>query len=173
MAGRRETLHRNYGSLMLPLWSHSRLCSRRFQPRFPDRFTILANNLRRAFLALDGCWPFNGSLARRSHVCRWNGRVRSSHARRARFDGQYRNAVARIISYRRPTISLAADRCWHLRVIVNGGTVDAFVTARELVFYLQFCYQKSDYISTHTRARARTHARMHAHQDKNTLPNSF
>lgn len=32
-AGGRETLRRNYGSLMLPLRSHLRLCWRGFQPR--------------------------------------------------------------------------------------------------------------------------------------------
>lgn len=31
-----------------------------------------------------------------------------------------------------------------------NGTDDAFVTARGLVFYLQLCYQKSNYISVHT-----------------------
>lgn len=83
---------------MLSRWV---LSSFSFTHYVPVQFTSLANNLRRAFLALDRCWPFNGS---RSRTWRDLGALCASVVlTRARFDGQYRNAVAGIISYRQYT----------------------------------------------------------------------
>lgn len=157
----RETLRRNYGSLMLPLPSHLRLCSRRFQlrSRFLARFTDLPSQT----ISVGHFWPLmdvdlliglslgeEATFAvRRCVVCVRCAYICLCAWTRARFDGQYRNAVAGIISYQRywlPRISLTGDRCWRLRVIVTGGADDS---KGELVLYLQFCYRKSDYISVH------------------------